>query len=245
MLLQKQVMYSCFKDQKKKNQIHLEIIKRMCEGRTNCLMIAENVLFQSSLKCPKSGGQVWLSYSCGNNGIKESTPCQPLQNNVRKTSISFEERNVFQKNYLCNQMHVNFTLKIEHSNIIVVDGSSVDETIGGGIKECSKRCEKDSKRIYDGNLIQEIQQFGPSFEIEFKVLIRKFDGLVLNILDGSNKIVLSVTAEKTRLIVAFLEDSKIKHYNIENLRRNTWYHLTIAQKQSGENMYEVVKYHSF
>ena len=216
----------------------------MCEGRTNCLMIAENVLFQSSLKCPQSGGQVWMSYSCGNNGFKESTPCQPLQNNDRKNSISFEERNVFQKNYLCNKIHVNFTLKIENPNIIIIDGSSVDAPIGvgGDSSECPKRCEKDSKQIYDGNLIQEIQHFGPSFQIEFKVLIRKFDGLVLNILDGSNKLVLSVTAKKNMLIVAFLEKSKINYYTIKNLKRNTWYHLTIAQKQSGENMYEVVKY---
>ena len=234
-------MYSCFKDQKKKNKLHLEIIKGMCEGRTNCLMIAENVLFQSSLKCPKSGGQVWMSYSCGNNGIKESTPCQPLKNNARETIISFEERNVFQRNYLCNKIQVNFTLKIENQNIVIIDGSSVDSTIGGGGSECPKRCKKDSKQIYDGNLIQEIQHFGPSFQIDFKVLIRKFDGLVLNILNGSNKIVLSVTAKKNKLIVAFLEETKIKYYTIENLRRNTWYHLTIAQKQSGENMYEVVK----
>ena len=217
----------------------------MCEGRTNCLMIAENVLFQSSLKCPQSGGQIWMSYSCGNNGIKESTPCQPLQNNDRKTSISSEERNVFQKNYLCNNVNVNFTLKIENPNIVIIDGSSYDATIGGDSSECTKRCELDSKQIYDDNLIQEIQHFGPSFQIEFKVLIRKFDGLVLNILDGSNKIVLSVTAEENKLIVAFLKESKINNFTIENLRRNTWYHLTIAQKQSGENMYEVVKKISF
>ena len=232
-------MYSCSRNQNERNKVHLEIIKQMCEGRTNCLMIAENVLFQSSLKCARSGGQVWMSYSCGNNGIKESTPCEPLQKKSEdlKNGRSKKE-NIFQKNYLCNKISVNFTLHIENPNINIIDGSSAN--IDGGNSECPKRCGKDSNQIYDGNLIEEIQQFGPSFQVEFKVLMRQLNGLVFNILDGSNKVILSVTAKKSMLIVAFLEKSKMKYYTIKDLKRNTWYQLTIAQKQSGENMYEVV-----
>ena len=236
-----QVMYSCSINQKERNKVHLKIIKQMCEGRTNCLMIAENVLFQSSLKCPRSGGHVWMSYSCGNNGFKESTPCQPLQkkNDDSKNGRSKRE-NIFQKNYLCNKVSVNFTLHIENPNINIIDGSSVDANIDEGSSECPKRCGKDSNQIYDGNLIEEIQHFGPSFQVEFKILMRQFNGLVFNILDGSNKAILSVTAKKNMLIIAFLEKSKMKYYTIKDLKRNTWYQLTIAQKQSGENMYEVV-----
>ena len=61
-------------------------------------------------------------------------------------------------------------------------------------------------------------------------------------MDGNQEVVLSVTAEKNKLIVAYLEDFNIKYYRIKHLKRNIWYHLTLAQKQSGENMYEVVAF---
>ena len=241
MLLQTQVMYSCSINQNERNKVHLEIIKQMCEGRTNCLMIAENVLFQSSLKCPRSGGQVWMSYSCGNNGAKESTPCQPLQTNNEDSKIGRSKKeNIFQKNYLCNKISVNFTLHVENPDIDIIDGSSVSGNIDGGSSECPKKCGKDSNQIYDGNLIEEFQHFGPSFQVEFEVLMRQFNGLVFNILDSSNKVILSVTAKKSMLTVAYLEKSKMKYYTIKDLIRNTWYKLTMAQKQSGESMYEVV-----
>ena len=88
-----------------------------------------------------------MSYSCGNNGIKESTPCQPLQkkNEDSKNGRSKKEY-IFQKNYLCNKVSVNFTLHIENPNINITDGSSA--TIDGGSSKCPKRCGKDSNQIY-------------------------------------------------------------------------------------------------
>ena len=234
-----QVMYSCSKDQNRKNKIHLKIIKDICDGRPNCFIVADNVIFQSSLKCHESEAQLWMSYSCGNNGIKEIIACQPLQ----KKSI--QDGNIFEYQYQCdNKTHddimLNYTLHLQSPNIIIDDDSSADLDVDPN--ECSRNCERDSKQIFDGNLIQEIQHFGPSFQVEFEFLIRKFDGLVFNILDGNQEVVLSVTAEKNKLIVAYLEDFNIKYYRIKHLKRNIWYHLTLAQKQSGENMYEVVAF---
>ena len=135
---------------------------------------------------------------------------------------------------------LNYTLHLQSPNIIIDDDSPADLDVDPD--RCSRNCEKDPKQIYNGNLIRKIQHFGPSFQVEFKVFIRKFDGLVFNILDGNDEVVLSVTAEKNKLIVAFLEDLNINYYRIEHLKRNIWYHLTLAQKQSGENMYEVVAF---
>ena len=257
--IRNQVMYSCSsKVQNGKNKIHLKIIKGICEGRPNCFVVADNVMFQSSLKCHGSGGHLWMSYSCGNNGIKETIPCQQLQKksentgNSRKKSKSFQNREIYEYQYQCDNkthknMELNYTLHLQSPKIIIGVGSSAD--LDGNPDGCSRNCDKDSKQIYDGNLIQGIKHFGPSFQIQFKVLIRKFNGLVLNILNEDQEVVLSVTAEKNldlasglsknKLIVAYLQNFNIKYYRVEHLKRNIWYQLTLAQKQSGENMYEV------
>ena len=242
-------MYSCSKNENRRKRTHLEIIKQMCEGKSNCLVIAENVLFLSTLTCPKSGGQVWMSYSCGNNDLKKSTACHPSKNdsevkpNVRKNGISIQEERDFQKLYLCDNIRVNFIFDSENINVGSDASVDVDSKIDlvGGHNDCPNKCEKDSRQIYDGKIIKEIRYFGPSFQIEFKTFIRKFDGLLFNILDESNVVILSVTAEKKKLTVAFLVDFKIKYYYIKDLQRNNWYHLTLAQKQSGESMYEVIE----
>ena len=229
--------------------MELEIAKQLCEGRTTCIIVAENSFFGSTLKCPKSGGQFRMSYSCGKSGIKENIFCHVKPSQAKAEIIkNFKDKTDtkrFQRTYECNTIDVKIDVELEYQKVLVDVGSSLIDVntsvnLTGGSTDCPRKCYNDSKQIYDGNLIQEIQTFGASFQVEFKVLIRKFNGLVFNILSDRNTVVLSVTAKKNKLRVAFEINNRIKFFDIEHLKKNIWYHLEIAQKQSLEMMYQVI-----
>ena len=88
-----------------------------------------------------------------------------------------------------------------------------------------------------------VENWGPSFEIRFRIKVKTFDGQVLHLCTGRETVdgVPTVEAINHRLVVTTIVGSKKEKFFTRRLETRVWYHVEILQKQSKKNPNKVYK----
>ena len=82
-----------------------------------------------------------------------------------------------------------------------------------------------------------MENWGPSFEIKFRIKVHSFDGQVLYLSTGKDSLdgVPSVEAINQRIEVTTIVGLKKEKFVTRRLKTKTWYYIEIFQKKSKTN----------
>ena len=82
-----------------------------------------------------------------------------------------------------------------------------------------------------------VENWGPSFEIRFRIKVKSFDGQVLHLCTGRETVdgVPTVEAINNRIEVTTVVGSKKEKFFTRRLETKVWYYVEIFQKQSKIN----------